>query len=116
MVDDEPSFAQSMALLLKSKGYNVTVVLDGKKALEMIKKDPPNVVFLDIIMPDMDGRTILKRIREFNPTLPIIMMSGYLQDSKVEKKMDIYNGSEMFYKGDDFSKALELLESVLKTD
>ena len=41
LVDDEPSFAQSMALLLKSKGYNVTVVLDGKKALEMIKKDPP---------------------------------------------------------------------------
>jgi len=44
------------------------------------------------------------------------MMSGYVKNSGPGKKMDIYNGSGMFYKGDDFSKALELLESALKTD
>ena len=116
LVDDESDFTESMSFWFKSKGYSVTSVSNGKDALKTIKENPPDIVFLDIIMPNIDGLAVLKMIREFNKTLPVIMMSAYLQGSEGEREEDLRGSSGVFYKDEGFSKALALLESALSTD
>ena len=116
MVDDEPDFIEVMTLWFESRRYFVTSVLNGQEALKVIKQDAPDAVFLDIILPDIDGPAVLKKIRKFNKTLPVIMMSAYVKDTRIEKKINFYGTCGIFYKGEDFSKALILLESALEAN
>ena len=116
LVDDETSFVEPMSLLFQEKGYSVSVFSNGKDALKKIKEDKPDIVFIDLIMPDMDGYTVLKKIREINQTLPVIMMSGYIEDTRVEKKINLQGVFATYHKGNDFSEALSLLKSALKLE
>jgi two-component system response regulator (stage 0 sporulation protein F) len=114
IVDDEKDFTQPMAFWFKMKGYQVIVAHEGKTALEMIEKENPNIVFLDLNMPVMDGVETLKRIRETHKDLPVIIISAYVDREKI-KEMEPHQISGVFYKENDFSEGLSLLESVLRT-
>ena len=98
LVDDEPDFAQTMSYWFKTKGYSVSAASSGDEALRVIKSNPPDIVFLDILMPNMDGYTVLKLVREFNRTLPVIMMSAYEKESNVQKKANFYGVFNFFNK------------------
>lgn len=113
LVDDEADFTAAMAFWLQSKGYSVLVANDGARAVQMAKDDEPDIVFLDLNMPVMDGAETLKKIREFNAELPVIIISAYLDDRRAEK-VNEYKISGMFYKGSDFSEGLTLLETILR--
>ena len=113
-VDDETDFVGTMCFWFKSKGFSVSLASNGEEALRVIKNYPPDIVFLDIIMPNMDGYTVLKLVREFNRTLPVIMMSAYEKESNVKKKTNFYGVFGFFNKEDEFSKALDLLRSALQ--
>ena len=112
LVDDQLDFLQPMAFWLKAKGCSVRFVTSGEEAIEMIKADPPQIIFSDIVMPEMDGPTLVKKIREFNQTIPIVLMSSYIEDKRAEKTLNFYGPYGLFYKGDDFSKALAIIESL----
>ncbi|OGX16042.1 MAG: hypothetical protein A2166_05355 [Omnitrophica WOR_2 bacterium RBG_13_41_10] len=116
LVDDENSFVESMSLLFQEKGYSVSVFPKGEDALKKIQEDTPDIVFVDIIMPGMDGYTVLKKIREINQALPVIMMSGYVEDTRAEKTISLQGAFATYYKGHDFSEALSLLKSALKLE
>jgi CheY-like chemotaxis protein len=116
LVDDDPDYLQLMSLYLQSKGYSVTVACNGPESLQKIKEGSFDVVFLDVLMPTMDGFTVLKRIREFNENLPVIIMSSHIEESKIEKNLNFPGFMGFFYKTEDFSKALKLLKSAFKTD
>ena len=62
LVDDETSFVEPMSLLFQDKGYSVSVASNGQDALKKIEEDKPDIVFIDIIMPDMDGYMVLKKL------------------------------------------------------
>jgi two-component system response regulator (stage 0 sporulation protein F) len=113
LVDDEADFRQLMTFWLKSKGYSVTTAIDGKNALEMIKKEMPDIIFLDLRMPVMNGVEVLKRIRRFNKDVPVIIISAYLNDPEA-KDLTSYGISGVFYKGENFEEALPLLETALR--
>ena len=113
LVDDELDYLQHMSYWFTSKGYSVTVASDGKEALKALKEDTPDIMFLDIFMPVMDGIETLKRLREFNTELPVIVISAYVEDKKVQEATK-YGVSGVFYKGEDFKQGLALLESTLK--
>ena len=115
-VDDEPDFTQTMSYWFKTKGYSVSCCYNGEEALRMIKSNPPDIVFLDILMPNMDGYTVLKLVREFNRTLPVIMMSAYEKESNVQKKVNFYGVFNFFNKEEHLSKAEALLISALKAE
>ena len=114
LVDDELDFAQAMSKWFESRGYSVKIITNGKEALKAIKDHTPDCVFLDIVLPDIDGYMVLKEIRESNKTLPIIMMSAYVKDVSTEQKVNIDGYSGIFYKEEGFLKALALFESALK--
>ena len=116
LVDDERDFAESMAFWLEARGFTTIVEHNCENALKMIKENAPDVIFLDIVMPGINGLTMLRMIREFNDDVPVIMMSSFIKDSKAEDEPRAYNVSGVFCKGDDLSKALHLIKSALKSE
>ena len=113
MVDDENDFRQPMVLWFKTKGYNVFGAENGKEALEIINANKPDIVFLDLNMPVMDGFETLKRIRKIDKHLPVIIISAYAGPQRI-KEMQPYEISGVFYKGSDFEESLSLIETVLR--
>jgi len=74
-VDDEPRFVRLIEANLLSAGYNVLTANNGTTALEVIVAKKPNLVLLDVMMPEMDGFEVLDRIREFS-NVPVIMLTA----------------------------------------
>jgi two-component system response regulator (stage 0 sporulation protein F) len=114
VVDDEADFRQILKFWLESKGYAVVTADNGEDSLKKTKEENPDLIFMDLRMPVMDGVEAIKRIREFNQEVPIIVISAFVEDPKVKEVLD-YNISGEFYKGEDFNKSFVLLESVLRT-
>ncbi len=87
-VDDEKHIVRLVQINLQRGGYNVVTASDGKQALDMIETNPPDMVISDVMMPQMDGFELLKRLKQ-NPVtreLPIIMLTAKAMDS------DVYEG------------------------
>ncbi len=113
LIDDEPDFTKPMAFWFGSKGYYVIVASDGEKGIEMVKEKKPDVVFLDLNMPGMDGVETLTKIREFDKELPVIIISAYVDEEKM-KKLEPLGISGVFYKTQDLETGLGLLEATLR--
>ncbi|MBI5893169.1 MAG: response regulator [Deltaproteobacteria bacterium] len=114
LIDDESDYSDTMAFYLKAKGYMVRTASNGRDGIDIIKNTPPDVVFLDFMMPEMDGVETLKKIREFNKRIPIIMVTSYASDEKVQHARE-FGISAIFPKADDFSTAAKLIQQVLES-
>src|SRR2546427_2116226 len=77
IVDDEHTLARSAKAFLADHGYETEVASTGEKALELLASVQPDVVFADVRLPGMSGLDLLKRIREFDPVIPVIMVTAY---------------------------------------
>ena len=77
IVDDEPSILNTLSSILEDERYQVTIAKTGEEALKVIQMEVPDVVLLDIWMPELDGLEVLKRVREQFPHIMVIMMSGH---------------------------------------
>lgn len=75
LVDDEVSIQRATAPLLRSRGYMVTIAGSGREALESFEREHPDLVILDLGLPDMDGREVCRQIRERADT-PIVVLSA----------------------------------------
>ncbi len=77
IVDDEQTLARSAKAFLADHGYDAEVATSGEKAMELLENLQPDVVFADVRLPGMSGLDLLKRIREFDPVIPVIMVTAY---------------------------------------
>ena len=77
IIDDEPSIIQSLQGILSDEGFTVLTASGGLEGLSIIKETIPDLIILDIWMPDIDGIETLTRIRELYPTVQVIMISGH---------------------------------------
>ena len=77
LVDDEEAIIKSLSGSLEDEGYALLTAQDGNAAMEIVKTQPVDIVFLDIWLPSMDGLETLKAIKEYDPSLEIIMMTGH---------------------------------------
>ena len=74
-VDDEPRFTKLIEANLSAEGYEVLITNDGRSALEIVANQAPNLVLLDVMMPELNGFEVLSRIREFS-NVPVIMLTA----------------------------------------
>jgi two-component system nitrogen regulation response regulator NtrX len=77
VVDDEAEIRRSVRMILEYEGYDVLEASSGPEGLAMIERDAPDLVFLDIKMPGLDGLEALQRIRQSNESLPVVIISGH---------------------------------------
>ncbi|HET7295958.1 MAG TPA: sigma-54 dependent transcriptional regulator [Gemmatimonadales bacterium] len=77
IVDDEQTLARSAKAFLADHGYEAEIAGSGEQALRVLESLQPDVVFADVRLPGMSGLDLLKRIREFDPVLPVIMVTAY---------------------------------------
>ncbi len=87
VVDDEAAARQGMKSLLGAKGYEVDLAVDGNSALERLAELPPDVVVTDLDMPGMNGMQLLGQVRERNPQLPVIVVTGVAELSSAVAAM-----------------------------
>lgn len=77
IVDDDKNIQRFYKEELEEEGYEVIIANTGKDALELFEKENPDVVTLDILMPDIDGISLLRKMKELRPKTPIIMSTAY---------------------------------------
>ena len=77
IVDDEPGILTALSGVLTDEGYRTLCTESGEQALELYQTEQPDVVFLDIWLPDRDGLETLQALREMDPAAAVVMMSGH---------------------------------------
>jgi two-component system, NtrC family, nitrogen regulation response regulator GlnG len=80
LVEDESLVRASLARRLARRGLEVEAVGGGEEALAAVARALPEVVLTDLSMPGMDGLTLVSRLKEAHPALPVIVMSGHVAD------------------------------------
>ena len=114
VVDDVPQNVRLLEALLTPHGYEVVVAENGTTALERVRSERPDLILLDVVMPDMDGYEVCRRLRQNDETavLPVIMVTSSIGQ---EKKMAIEAGADDFIpKPLDHDELLARVRSLLR--
>ncbi len=85
IVDDDKAHLSMLQMVLKSLSHSIKCVTDGKYAIEAAEQEPFDLILMDVRMAEIDGMEALQRIKKFNPSIPIIIMTAY---SSVDKAVD----------------------------
>jgi len=80
IVDDEPDTLELVKLVLESGGFETVLAASGKEALNELEASKPDLVLLDIMMPDMDGWEVFRKIKENNVNMPIAILTAKAQN------------------------------------
>ena len=110
LVDDEPIIVKAVEKRLQAEGYEVLVAADGQEALEKAKKENPNLIILDLMLPKMDGYKVcalLKKDIRYAQT-PIVMFTARAQES--DETLGLECGADAYLKKPFNSQ--ELLEKI----
>jgi len=87
VIDDDMAITELLSMLLKTHGFDVLTTNSGVEGVKLVKEKNPNVVLLDLMMPDLDGWQVSKAIRAFN-NVPILILSAINDPSMVASVLD----------------------------
>ena len=115
LAEDEPNIVESLEFLLGRAGFEVDVSENGRDALERVIANPPDVLLLDVMLPEIDGFEVLRQLRgqPAGVSLPIIMLTA--KGQREERERAISHGADMFiskpFSNADLMQAVEGLAS-----
>lgn len=91
IVDDDPYILMSLEFLMKKNGYDVMIARNGTEALDLLNKQVPALVLLDIMMPDVDGYEICRRIKKTEKlkAVKVVFMSAKTKEADIQKGYDL---------------------------
>ena len=113
LVDDEADFIELMKTRLEANDYEVITSNNGKDALDRVKKDKPDAVLLDIMMPEIDGLTVLKQIRLENSNIPVFIITAFSNEERV-KVAGKLNASGFIVKTQDLADEIKNITSAIE--
>ena len=107
VVDDEAVLAEMVSMALRYEGWNITTAADGNAAIASARTARPDAVVLDVMLPDMSGLDVLRKLREQNPHLPVLLLTA--KDAVEDRIAGLTAG------GDDYvTKPFSIEEVVLR--
>jgi CheY-like chemotaxis protein len=92
IVDDDPDIIELLESILQGHGYETDSAQNGLECLRMVKKNPPNLILMDIMMPILDGIKTLESLYKDdvnNRAIPVIMVSGYIDEENSKLAKDL---------------------------
>jgi len=92
LADDESAITDNLAPLLRRAGYDVVVASDGRQALDAVRASAPDLVVLDVMMPVLDGRAVLRTMRAEHRSTPVILLTQVGESS--ERAMALEEGAD----------------------
>lgn len=98
VVDDDPYILMSLEFLMKKNGYDVMIARNGTEALELIEKQIPALLLLDIMMPDVDGYEICRQVKssEKLKAIKVVFLSAKTKEADIQKGYDL--GAALYVK------------------
>ncbi|MFY0675199.1 MAG: response regulator [Bacteroidia bacterium] len=96
IVDDEPNIVMSLEFLLRKNKFNVFIARNGTEALDLLEKEMPDLILLDIMMPDVDGYEICRQVKQ-KPSLvntKVVFLSAKSKTSDIEKGYEL--GADLY--------------------
>lgn len=99
VAEDEKPMAKAMELKLGHSGFDVKIVFNGQEALELIEKENFDLLFIDLIMPVLDGFRVLEKLREKGSAIPVVVLSNLGQEEDV-KRAKALGAKDYFVKSD----------------
>ena len=87
VVDDEKSIRETVALFLKADNYRVATAASGAEAIASVQQEMPDIVLLDLAMPDMNGVEVLKALHRMDPDLPVVIVTAYPDSEMMSQAM-----------------------------
>jgi len=116
IIEDEPFIIEALTFLLENEGLDVRSISDGAKAIDFIVKSKPNLVILDIMLPNVSGMKILEDIRKMNEIshLPVLMLTakGQKKDRKAAEEAGV---SKFMTKPFDNQELIEHVKLMIKS-
>ncbi len=85
LVEDDQMLSDMYKLKFQKSGFDIVSALDGAAGLEMVQKEKPDILLLDIIMPKLDGFQVLTEIRKTNTKLPVVLLTNLGQEEDIVK-------------------------------
>jgi len=113
VIDDEEGIRNLLDTLLSRKGYDVVLAASGRKGLELFRRECPDVVVLDLNMPELGGVAVLQQIRMLKPDQPVIVLTGAGTPEK-EQQVDALGVSEFVEKEFSLHRLGDALKRVLR--
>ncbi|MFH1768401.1 MAG: response regulator [Candidatus Omnitrophota bacterium] len=112
LIDDEPQLVNVVKTRLEDKNYHVITAFDGEEGLRKVKEELPDLIVVDIIMPNMDGYTFVKELRADSQTkqIPVIVLTGR---DKMKDLFEIEGIKDYVVKPFEGDKLLEKIEKYL---
>lgn len=107
IIEDEATLQKALNDVLAQEGYEVLGALDGASGLDLAKKEKPDLILLDIILPKIDGFDVLKGLKEGGSKIPVIVLTNLSDINDIQKALDL--GATTYLIKADFH-----LEDVLK--
>jgi len=114
LIDDEPDFLDAISFWLTSKGYAVSTATSGAQGLELLQHDRFDVLFLDIVMPQIDGLEVLRRLRTLNKAIPVILVTASAEHERRFAGTKALGISGLFPKGGSLTELSQVLEVALR--
>jgi CheY-like chemotaxis protein len=113
VIDDEADIRETLAALLSSVGYEVSTAESGAAAVEQAERAPFDLVITDLRMPDMSGVDTIASLRRIDPTLPVIVISGYVSNESAQRCYE-EGGVRIVCKPFDIDDVLDAVQAALQ--
>ena len=113
LVDDEADFIDLLRARFEANGYVVITSNNGKDALDRFKKDKPDAILLDIMMPELDGLNVLKQIRAEDAVLPIFIVTAFSNEERV-KVAGKLNATGFIVKTQDLGREIKNITAAIE--
>jgi CheY-like chemotaxis protein len=112
IVDDDSDFSGMIKIRLEASGYEVIIASNGKEAIGKVREAQPDAVFLDVLMPGMDGLQTLARIRKLNKDLPVFIITAFSDEERFRLANDL-KASGFIVKTADLKSEIDNISSIL---
>ncbi len=113
LVDDETEFVKTLSERLKMRELDSEIALNGEEALEIVGKEPPDVIVLDLKMPGIDGMEVLRVIKKAHPKVQVIMLTGHGSE-KDEKEARRLGAFDYLQKPVGMDKLVKIVKNAYK--